>query len=75
MYPLAVLYCTVHTGYGTVQYSSATRYCTVQYSTVQATVALLYCVVQYLFTEGVGFEADFRAIFRLKSATQLIGPF
>ena len=37
-----------------------------------------YCTVQYivyLFEEGIGLEAGFRAIFRLKSATQLISTF
>ena len=29
----------------------------------------------YLFEEGIGLEAGFRAIFRLKSATQLISTF
>jgi len=29
----------------------------------------------YLFEEGVGLEPDFRAFFRLKSVTELLGTF
>ena len=31
--------------------------------------------IQYLFEEGVGLEPDFRAFFRLKSVTELLGTF
>jgi len=31
--------------------------------------------IYYLFEEGIGFEAGFRAFFRLKSVTKLISTF
>jgi hypothetical protein len=32
-------------------------------------------IIPYLFEEGVGLEPDFRAFFRLKSVTELLGTF
>ena len=67
--PLGDTACDSLHGYCTV------LYCTVPHSTRYSTVVLLYCVLYYLFEEEVGLEADFRAFFRLKSVTELLGTF